>query len=447
MQRFYDLLDDDGYNSNGDADGERMELEVYDGDRDEEGDEKAAGDGLLSLPYEMIATIMDYVPPSSLIEAGRASRAMRNVTRDALYRARRDARTRLCPDAPTCQRALACAVVLDEIDDLEAVLLADVVGPAFRVPESDIANMVRLADPSGPVPSGPMSPWYALSPDSTPLALAVKAGSADAVRLLARAGVAPGDTPTRLITAAIMSGGDTVHYDACGYRGSVPYPTVAVVDALIEAFPGPPRAASAWWTEQPPFTSLEIRANQLADGRAAIAPADAEAVLDGVADALGIRRDDLISVAAVGADSPPGTDPMASPVVVEGLLRFAAAMNLLDVVAVSRALIDAGYVPDAEVQRLMGVVRNWVLPVSMMFGGNLSGGWSMLGGRGPVPQFTARALNAAGPARAIFGGDPLALPGEMDQQSQGLTGAPTPERVAKLLVDVALWMVYNEPRA
>lgn len=439
MQRFYDLLDDDdddGHNDN------NMDLEVYNNDHDEE---EAGGDGLLSLPYDMVSTIMDYVPPSSLIEAGRVSRGMRDVARDALYRARRDARARVCPDTPTCQRALACAAVLDDVDNLEAVLLSNVVGPDFRVPERDIEDMVRLVDPSGPVPSGPMSPWYALSPDSTPLALAVKAGSADVVRLLARASMPSGDTPTRLITAAIMSGGDTVHYDACGYSGSALYPTVAVVEALAAAFPGPPRATGTWWTEQPPFASLEIRANQLADGRAAITPANADAVLDDVAGALGIQRDDLISVAAVGADLPPGTDPMASPVAAEGLLRFAAAVNLLDLVAVSRALIAAGYVPDAEVQRLMGAMRNWVLPVSMILGGNLSGGWSMLGGRGAAPQFTARALNAAGPARAIFGGGPLELPGEMDQQHQGLAGAPTPERVAKLLIGVVLWLVYNEP--
>lgn len=433
MQRFYDLL--------GAANGaDRMDLDSY----GEEGE--AGGDGLLSLPSEVVATIMDYVPPSSLIEAGRVSQRMRGPAREALYRARRDARARVCPDVPTCQRALACAAVLDDVDNLEAALLSDVVGRDFRVPEHDIARLVRLADPSGPVPAGPTNPWYALSGDSTPLALAVKAGSADAVRLLARAGMPLGDTPTRLIAAAIMSGGDTVHYDACGYSGSVLYPTAAVVDALTAAFPGPPRATATWWTEQPPFGSLEIRANQLADGRAAIDPANADAVLDNVADALGIQRGDLISVAAVGGGVPPGTDPMASPVVVQGLLRFAAAANLLDLVGVSRALIDAGYVPDAEVQRLMGAMRNWVLPVSMMLGGNLSGGWSMLGGRGAAPQFTARALNAAGPARAIFGGGPLELPGEIGQHTQGLTGAPTPQRVAKLLIDVVLWLVYNEPR-
>ncbi|AGO83592.1 F-box domain containing protein [Pandoravirus salinus] len=402
-------------------------------------------DGLSSLPDEVLVSILGYVPPSSLVEARRVSRGMRNVADEALYRARREARSRICPDEATCQRALACAAVLDDVDDLEAVLVSGVVHGDFRVPGRDIVRMVRLVGPNESDLPGSEDPWRALSRDSTPLALAVKAGSADAVRLLARAGVPPGDAPVRLITAAILSGGDIVQYDACGYTGSMPYPTEAVVDALAAAFPGPPRALDPGWVEQLPFGALDRRAKQLADGRVAIASDRADAVLYGLADALGIQPDNFLSVAAIGAGAPPGADPMAVPVVREGLLRFAAAMDALDVVAVARALIDAGYVPEAEVQRLMGTLRNWLMPLGMMLRGNLSAGWSLLGGAGALPQLTARTLNAAGPALAIFGGEPLGLPGGIVPQLQ-LPGAATPERVANLLIDTVLWLVYNEPR-
>lgn len=409
------------------------------------GDAINGGGGLSALPDEVLLSVLGYLPPSTLVEARRVSRGLRNVAGDALLLARRQARARVCPNEAACQRALACAVVLDDMDDLEAVLVSGVIGADFRVPQRDINNMVRLVDPNGSDHLASRDPWGTLSRDSTPLALAVKAGSPDAVRLLARTRTPPGDDPVRLITAAILSAGDVVEYNACGHEGSTPYPTVPMVDVLAEAFPGPSRLSDAGWVEQLPYGALENRSKQLAHGPVTITPQRADAVLYAVAESLGVQRDNLFNVASIAGGAPPATDPLRLRIVGEGLLRFAQAMEALNIIDVARTLIAAGYVPEAETQRLMGAIRNWVVPVAMMLRGNLSAGWSLLGGAGALPQLTARATNAAGPALAIFGGEPLGLPGGIVAQPQ-LPGAPTPERVADLLIDAVLWLVYNEPR-
>nr|UMO79330.1 F-box domain containing protein [Pandoravirus aubagnensis] len=432
--------DDDGQ--------EGMDLDIAYDDQQLQGGSlrnDANGRGLSALPDEVLLSILGYVPPSSLVEARRVSRGLRNVAGDALLQARREARARICPDETTCQKALACAVVLDDTDDLEAVLVSGVIPADFRIPQRAINSMVRLVDPGGSDHLASRDPWGALSRDSTPLALAVKAGSPDAARLLAQARIPPGDDPVRLITAAILSGGDVVEYDACGYTGSTPYPTTSMVDVLVEAFPGPSRLPDAGWVEQLPFGALENRSKQLAHGPVTITSRRADAVLYAVAESLGIQRENLFNVASIAGGAPPATDPLRSRIVGEGLLRFAQAMNALNIVDVARTLIAAGYVPEAEAQRLMGAIRNWIVPVAMMLRGNLSAGWSLLGGAGALPQLTARTTNAAGPALAIFGGEPLGLPGGIMAQPQ-LSGTPTPERVADILIDAVLWLVYNEPR-
>jgi hypothetical protein len=400
-------------------------------------------DSLSGLPNEIILYILVHVPPSSLVEVGRTSRRMRGAAHDALRKARDEARAAMIDaDGPTWQRALACAVVLDDLDGLERCLASGVARVDSSILQRHNQPTVRLVNAPGTNCPKTFEAWHSLSRDSTPLALAVKAGSADAVRWLACRRAPPGDAPARLLAAAIVSAGQCVEYDVCGHKGSRPYPTEAVIDALTDAFPCERPLTDVGWTEPLPFSALAERLGWFADGHVAIEPKRADAVLSGVADALGIRTEDLLSVAAMGANVPRGTRTDEVPAVREGLLRFAAAMDSLDAVAVARALIGAGYMPEAETLKVYSVLRNWMLPVGMMMSGHLSAGWSILGGAGDMPHLTAYQMNAAGPAASVFGGTPWG-PGA----SVGLQpGDPTPERVADLLVQVVLWLLYNEPR-
>ena len=235
----------------------------------------------------------------------------------------------MCPDPEICRATLLCAVVLDDVDTLEQVLLSNVVDMRMHIPESDIAPLVRLVQPetrpAAPDGGGYESnridpdarPWPTSSLSNTALTLAARSGSPDAVRLLGRARVPPGDLPTRLLSAAIMSGGTTVVYDACGYRGRFAYPTADVVEALAAVFPAPPQPERLGWLDQGPFAVLRRRAQQLTGARFEMTAAQAERAIANTAEALGVAPDDIVRTAMAAANVPVGTPLADAPVALE----------------------------------------------------------------------------------------------------------------------------------